>query len=184
MIGKIFLSLVVLALLLTSLFAEEVENSAVEKPAIEKPAIIHGFGFAAGPYAGIGLSYKAIIKDKLGVQATVGYYSDSEKERWFRPGLELQYYLSHHKWLGFYLSAGVGHEYDRQLNYDYYYYPMDTEERTFKITKNTTAGLGFGWEAVLLSRLSVTAEAVYFFRDDESSSIMIQGGLHYYVNLK
>ena len=153
----------------------------------EKPRILHGFGFAAGPYAGIGLSYKAIIHDRIGIQATAGYYSDSDKERWFRPGIELQYYLSHHKWLGFYLSAGVGHEYDRNLEYYYYWDTLgyyEGEESEFKITRNTTGGFGFGWEAVLLNRVSVTAEAVYFFRDDESSSIMIQGGLHYYVNLK
>lgn len=159
-----------------------------EEKEVEKPSVVHGFGFAAGPYAGIGLSYKAIILEKLGVQTTVGYYSDADKERWFRPGIEFQYFLSRHKWLCFYLTAGVGHEYDRYA--DYYFTLVDSTNWTYDVeikyrtVKNTTAGFGFGWEAIVLQRLSGTAEAVYFFRDDGSSSILIQGGLHYYVNIK
>ncbi len=151
----------------------------------EFPNFLQGLGMAAGHYAGVGMSYKAIYKEKFGAQLTIGYYAEEEGYRWALPGLELQYHLSRYKNTSFYLSTGLSYEYIRDQYY--YWYECDGEDwcsaESLSTTEIWTTGVGFGMEAIFFDRISVTAETIMYYRDNDRASIMVQGGLHYYFNM-
>jgi len=151
----------------------------------EFPEYLQGLGVAAGHYSGVGMSYKMIYKERYGIQFTASYYSDEYEDRWGMPGVEFQYHLSRYKNTSFYISTGLSYEYIRN---EYYYWVEEESDNWImephvEIDEIWTTGLGFGMEAIFFDRISVTAEAIMYYRDDETASIMVQGGLHYYFNM-
>jgi len=156
----------------------------------EFPKFMQGLGVAAGHYSGVGMSYKAIFNGRYGIQLTASYYSEEDYSdygdyRWAMPGIELQYHLTRHKNTSFYISTGLSYEYIRD---EYYYWleePVDNwyYETRYEDEHIWTTGAGFGMEAILFDRISATAEAIMYYRDNGRASIMVQGSLHYYFNL-
>ncbi len=179
-------TLVLLVLICLSAIALASDNSSRIDPtnAREFPRYLQGLGVAAGHYSGVGMSYKLIYQAKYGVQLTAGYYSD-EEYRWAMPGIELQYHLSRHKNTSFYISTGLSYEYTRE---EYYYWcEWDVDDWVCQSSLVTneiwTAGAGFGIEAILLDRISLTAETIFYYRDTDRAAIMVQGAIHYYFNM-
>lgn len=173
-------TLVLLAVICFSTLAMANGNSSEE----EFPKWLQGLGVAAGHYSGVGMSYKLIHNGTYGVQLTAGYYSDDEY-RWAMPGIELQYHLSRHKNTSFYVSTGISYEYTREE----YYYWCEWDggdwicQPSLQTTEIWTAGAGFGIEAIVLDRISLTAETIFYYRDNDRASIMVQGAIHYYFNI-
>jgi len=152
----------------------------------DQPKFLQGLGFAAGHYSGVGMSYKLVYNSKYAVQATFGYYSDVDYgDRWAMPGVEFQYHISRNENTSFYLSTGISYEYYRSEYYYWYEFDVDDwdYETKYDIDKIWTTGLGFGFEALVFERISVTVESILYYRDNERASIMVQGGIHYYFNM-
>lgn len=176
---KLSLILFAICLFAISIPAEETEE-------LQLPKYLQGLGVAAGHYSGVGMSYKMIYNGKLGVQLTAGYYADDEY-RWAMPGIEFQYHLSRHKNTSFFVSTGLSYEYDRDIYW--YWYEVDDPidpwyyEETIQTTETWTAGAGFGMEAIFFDRISATVETIFYYRDNDLASIMVQGALHYYFNM-
>ena len=74
---------------------DEGQKKAEASASQEMPVFLHGLGFAAGEYSGIGLSYKAAYKRKLVGQIAVGYYKSDDNEGLY-PGFEIQLILARH----------------------------------------------------------------------------------------
>jgi len=149
------------------------------------PPVAHGLGFAAGPISGVGLSYKVLFHKTIALQVAGGYYSDGDDFRWALPGAEIQWILSREGKLAFYTCAAVSYDYERDVDYDYLYNPLDgnwSDVEDVEVTERTCAGAGIGLELLLLNRLSLTTEGVYYYRTDETAGFLLQVGLHYYVN--
>ncbi len=149
------------------------------------PPVAHGLGFAAGPISGVGLSYKVLFHKTIALQVAGGYYSDGDDFRWALPGAELQWILSREGKLSFYTCAAVSYDYERDTDYNYLYDPIDgswSDVEEVEVTERTCVGAGIGLELLLLNRLSLTTEGVYYYRTDETAGFLLQIGLHYYVN--
>jgi|GEM_PF-2953789 len=155
------------------------------------PQFLQGFGFAAGHYSGVGMSYKLVYEGKYAAQVAVGFYSDPEwNDRWAMPGLELQYFLSREERTAFYISTGISYEYYRSewtpyrweedSSGDWYYIE---EDPIVDIEKIWTTGFGFGFELLFFDRISYTMESILYYRSNNRGSIMLQGALHYYFNM-
>lgn len=109
----------------------------------------HRLGLHAGTTSGLGLSYKAVIKDKYEIQLTTLPFA-SKNDKFIFSGVNLGYKFSNNKVMDFLLLVSASNNYESYTNEGYTYYDYSgytvVEPSTTVTTNKFNSSLGLGFQ--------------------------------------
>lgn len=137
------IAITIFALSLITFTGISQNNETAEPENSNTPTVIHKLGLHSGTTSGVGLSYKALIKNTLMIQA-VTLPVASQDYKYINSGLSIKYKFRDYNLWDFY-AYGAGNYIYTQSSYGYYSLD-ETEEFIYEYNSNFHTSVGIAAE--------------------------------------
>jgi hypothetical protein len=140
--------------------------SSFSQSIYETNKVVHRIGLHAGTTSGVGLSYKAVIKDKYQIQLTSLPYASADTKTAIS-GLNLMYKFVNNEVFDILFVVSAGHFFRSDITENYIYdnnYNY-TITRTRNITSSLSSSVGIGFEIGGNDRFKFNCQAGYAVYD-------------------